>query len=179
MGKKNVSLKKITEFLEDHHDETLQKTRHLQDILIHLQYEGKPSFGKNLKQAREVLRFFEHEVSDHMGEEEKILFPFLQAHVPKLEPLISLLCSEHRTFKKNLGCFKFLLAELAKSKSDMNRSKIMEKVKETGNHLTYLLQSHLEEESEILYRAADRELRKDEKRELASKISCCGTGGGD
>lgn len=162
---------RIAELLEDHHTETLQKADHLREIIIRLRYEGKLSLGKNLTRAKETLRFFGQEMSEHMAEEEKTLFPFLETHVPKLEPLILLLRSEHQDFRRNVACFKLLLSELERAKDDLERGRTIEKLKEIGMYLIYLLQSHLQEESEILYRAAEQGLRADEKRELIRQLS--------
>lgn len=160
---------KIIEVVEGDHVKILQKARRFQDALTHLQYEGKASWGKNLRRAHELSRFLSHEVNGHMGEEERIVFPFLQSHIPKLESLISLLCMEHQDFRENLTSFKSLLETLAKKDAGQN-GKLMKKLGEKGMYLIYLLQGHLQEESGILYKVADRELRGDEKREIIKKL---------
>lgn len=161
---------RITRLLENHHEETLRKADHLKEILIHLQYEGKPSLGKNLRKAGEILEFFQGEVNKHMEEEERILFPFLETHLPRLESLISLLRSEHQNFKRHASCFNFLLDRLEGEKDELEREKLIEKLRETGMYLVYLLQGHLQEESEILYRAAEQQLKSDEKKKLAKQL---------
>lgn len=145
---------------------TLHKLDELQELLLHLRYEGKHLLGKNLKRGEEVSSFFEGELSRHMALEEEVLFPFLKNHLPRLEPLILLLTSEHEEFKRCLRTFRFWLKELSQNKNPLSQGRILEEVKESGTYLTYLLESHLQEESGILYRVADEELRPGEKREL-------------
>lgn len=163
--------KKIIDLVEGDSGETIEETRRLQRILTNLCYEGKPSLGRNLKQARQALALFSRDLMEHMDFEEKVTFPYLGTHVPKLELLISLLCSEHDEFRRNLRSLDFWLKELAEKEDGRNRMTVLEKVKELGTFLAYLLQNHLLEESEILYRVADQELRPDEKRQLVKRIN--------
>jgi len=167
---KTGASKKLVEIIEGDTEDTLQKIEELREILVNLRYEGRHRLGKNLKEADEVLAFFKGELADHVDLEEKVIFPFVKSHVPKLEALILMLCSEHEEFRRNLRSFEFWLDELAKGKVNLDHGRLMEKVRETGNYLTYLLQNHLQEESEILYRVADQELRSDEKRELERRV---------
>jgi len=169
VAQKRKIAREIVDVVEGDYRETLQKARHFQVVLTHLQYEGKASWGRNIQRARELSRFLSQEVNGHMGEEERTVFPFLQSHIPKLESLISLLCLEHQDFKKNLISFQSLLETLAKKRSGA-RGRLMGKLKEKGMYLIYLLQGHLLEESGILYKVAERELRRDEKRELIRRI---------
>ena len=167
---KTKAPKKLAELLEGEETGTLQKIERLQEILVNLRYEGRHRLGKNLKEADEVLAFFNGELAEHVELEEKVIFPFVKSHVPKLEALILMLSSEHEEFRRNLRSFEFWLGELAKEKANLDYGRLIEKVRETGNYLTYLLQNHLQEESEILYRVADQEFRSGEKRELVRRI---------
>lgn len=162
--------KSLAEMIEGEGEDTLEKIHVLQDILVNLRYEGRHRLGKNLKEADEVLAFFNGELTEHVHLEEEVIFPFIKSHIPRLETLILMLCSEHEEFRRNLRSFKFWLGEVAKGKSNLDHGKLIEKVRETGNYLTYLLQNHLQEESEILYRVADQELRSKEKKELCSRV---------
>lgn len=170
MGRKGKGLSRLEALLGEDHIETLAKAGHLQKILLHLQYEGKAARGKNLKQIDAVLRFFKHEVNGHMREEEKVIFPYLRRHVPRLEPLLSLLVSEHREFRRKIRILAFLGTRLAGPNLHFDGTRAIEKLKETGNYLVCLLKGHLQEESEILYRVADRELRVNEKERLVKKV---------
>ena len=167
--KKKEALELVRE-LERGHDETFQKTNQFYNLLIHLRYEGKASLGKNIHEAGEVLNFFKGQHSEHMELEEDVIFPFLKTHVPKLEPVIHLLHAEHQDFKRNLKTFEHLLEELVKEKYDLNSQYILEKIRDTGTYLIYLLRSHNQSESDSVYKVIDQELHTDEKRELCNQI---------
>lgn len=164
----------LAALLERDDNLVIQKTKGLQNALIHLRFEGKASLGKNLRKISDILRFFNRDVDKHMREEEKALFPYLQNHLPKLGSLISLLQSEHREVRRNMKCFHFLLGQLIRNRKSLHlNGEIIENLKETGSYLTCLLQGHLMEESEILYRAADHGLHPIEKENLVRKIKKC------
>ena len=154
------------ETLEQSHGEILEQTARLDRLLTNLRYEGKPSFGKNLREAGQVSAFFEKRLMPHMRLEEKILFPFLEAHLPKLESFIHLLEWEHEDFRRTFGGFKLDLKKLTKGKREDGRSAFIE----TGVYLLYLLKHHLEAENLGLYRVIKKELRPGEKKKLAQTL---------
>lgn len=162
---------KILDFIEEDDAEALQRADRFEQVLTNLRYEGKPSFGKNLRQAHELLDFFNKELIEHVTQEEEVVFPFLKSHLPKLEPFTLLLESEHEDFRKNLEGFKFLLEEVRKEKSDCERIKLIEKIQSQGTYLIYLLRNHIRTEREVIYKLAQQELRPDEKGELARQVS--------
>lgn len=168
MGK--LTRTNIADLLEDEHEQTLEKTDLLQEILTNFRYEGRLSFGKNLKAARGVLRFFKKEVVEHIDLEERVLFPFLKTHFPKLDTAVHLLRAEHEDFRANLRAFELELRKLSGNRKDMNRGKIVDRIRETGIYLIYLLRSHLRTESKSLYKVIDREIRQDEKKKLQNRV---------
>ena len=56
MQNKKIS-SELVQCLEESHQETLRRTDWFYEILLKLRYEGKPSLGKNLRDAGEVLKF--------------------------------------------------------------------------------------------------------------------------
>ena len=150
--------------------ESLERAERLQEILRNLRYEGKASLGRNLREAEEVRGFFNEELNHYVRFEEEVVFPFLKTHLPRLEPMIWFLQAEHQDFRLNLETFKTRLEELAGSKNEMARLRVLEKIQETGTYLIYLLRNHVRAENEYLYRVADRELRSEEKNRLIRQI---------
>ena len=171
--KKKISVSLVRD-LEQTHSETLEKADRFYEILIKLRYEGKVSLGKNCRDAKEVLKFFSGEHHQHMECEERIIFPFLKTHVPKLESIIHLLLAEHRDFKRNLLIFEHSIHELDKGKNDSERATILEKIKEVGTYLIYLLKSHNQFESASVYKVIDQELHPDEVEEIEKQIRRAG-----
>ncbi|MBI4394882.1 MAG: hemerythrin domain-containing protein [Candidatus Omnitrophica bacterium] len=170
MGQKQAHLNTIAEFLEEDHEEILQRTNRLNDILTNLRYEGKPSLGKNLKEVRETIQFFNQEVIQHVKLEDETIFPFLETHIPKLESVIHLLHAEHEGFKRNLKSFESLVKELEKNSSEPNHGKTLEKIRELGTYLVYSIRNHMQAEDESVYKLIDQELRPNEKQELMKRM---------
>jgi hemerythrin-like domain-containing protein len=170
MEKRKITAERIVAFLEEEHAHALDKTNRLHDVLTNLRYEGKPSFGKNVQAVDKLISFFDQKLVDHVHLEEKIIFPFLEIHVPKLESVIHLLRSEHQDFRRNLESFKVHFAKLSAQKNDNGRGSVIEKLQEVGTYLIYLLRNHIQAERESIYRMINRELRSDEKKELAKQM---------
>ena len=170
LTQKKKSSERVLRIFTEVHRDVLQETNRLYDALTKLRYEGRPSLGRNLKGARKALEFFNQDLSQHVKLEEEILFPFLETHVPKLESVIHLLQAEHRDFKKNLENFEFLLRQFVKRKCKPNCGDVIEKIREIGIYLVYLLRSHAQAESESVYKVIDRELRSDERERLKKQI---------
>ncbi|MBI4431841.1 MAG: hemerythrin domain-containing protein [Candidatus Omnitrophica bacterium] len=153
------------------HEQLKEQTDRLNTVLINLRYEGKTNLGKNLKEVWGILFFFEKEVCLHVEAEEKLLFPFLQAHVPRLEPLINLFHSEHEDFKRNLKRFRLAMEELCGENGDHHRAKRIDNVREIGTYLIYLLRQHMAAEEESIYKAVLHELHQGEREELEKLIA--------
>ena len=165
-----MAKKETISFLRESHDDALENADRLHDLVTNLRYEGKFSVGKRLREVRKIIEFFNRELLKHVELEEEVIFPFLEAHIPKLESIINLLHAEHEDFKLNLENFQFQLLALLKAKNDAERAKVIEKVREKGTYLTYLLRSHIHEENASVYQAIEQQLRQNEKKELERKI---------
>lgn len=152
------------------HRDLLAQTDRLNDVLINLQYEGKTKLGKNLKEIWDVLCFFEKEVDVHVGTEEACLFPFISTHVPRLDPLVQLFHAEHEDFRKNLRIFRLAMEDLCSDRSEENKILFVDRVREIGTYLVYLLRQHLKAENESLYKAINEELHEEERLELDKLI---------
>ena len=170
MVKKKITSRIVSEVLEGDAEETLKRLESFQKNVTHLRYEGKASFGKNLKRVCEMLEFFNDELIQHLKHEEEIIFPFLETHVPKLEPIIHLLQAEHEDFRRSLGSFEDCFEELLNQKNGAHRGKVTERLQELGTYLIYLLRNHIQAEEESVHRVIDRELSAREKKELENKI---------
>lgn len=166
MTRKFLAGKAVKRFFKEDHADIDRKTHLLQDLLTNLCYEGKAAFGKNLKELNHVLEFFDGDVIRHVEFEEKVLFPFLKVHIPKLESVLNLLSSEHETFKNHLSDFKFYLTVVSKMESQSERSKMIEKIRETGTYLIFLLRNHVRTEEKSVYEVLMHELRPVEGNEI-------------
>ena len=167
---KNVNMRSRSIFaiLERDHKKTFQNLNRFYEVLKNLRFEGKQNLGKNISEIQEFVSYFKREIEAHMREEEKILFPFLETHVPRLEPMICLLLSEHEDFRNCLNQLRFSLSEFRKTGSD--KARLIHGLNEQGTYLVCLLRGHMWLETQSLYRAADRELHRSEKKQLIERI---------
>ncbi|MBI1978361.1 MAG: hemerythrin domain-containing protein [Candidatus Omnitrophica bacterium] len=156
--------------LEDVHTDVSHEVERLEEAVHNLQFEGKASLGRNLKQIRATLHFFSSSLAKHIELEEKVLFPFLGSHIPKLEPVIHLLIAEHEDFKRNYEDLGLFLDSLSDQTSETDRGKMIKKIQETGTYVVYLLKNHLRVEDRGVYGVAEEELRGEEKKELEGAI---------
>ena len=145
-----------------------QKLDQFYEVLRKLRYEGKPALGKNIAKTIELVDHFKRELHGHMRDEEKILFPFLKTHIPRLEPMVYLLLSEHEDFRNSLKCLKASLSEF-KSRESVKPGAI-DKICEQGTYLICFLRSHMWVESHRLYKPADKEVHLSEKWKLTRLI---------
>lgn len=152
--------------LEKDHKAIFENINRFCDVLEKLRYEGKNGLGKNLADAGRLVAYLRREIISHMLEEEKTLFPFICAHIPRLEPMVCLLLSEHDDFRR---CAK----DLKRSVQACRRSRSAESIQtlcQRGTYAACLLRNHMWCESHSLYKAAAGELRKDEKRKVLKLI---------
>lgn len=168
---RKTELGRVEVLLHFNHEETVKKTGQLIQDLNHIHYEGRASFQKNLRRIRDAMHFFDGEIMHHLELEEETLFPYLETHVPKLYSAIRFLQAEHEAFRGNLKVFRFFVRELSRQKKDEERARTIDRLKETGTYLAYLLRHHIEAEEKSIYRSAERELRLSEKRELKNRVA--------
>ncbi len=154
--------------LERDHRATFQKLNQFYDALNRLRYEGRMTLGRNMAEIHDLVAYFKRELCGHMKDEEKTLFPFVSSHIPRLEPMVYLLLSEHEDFKSNLQSLEKSIREFKRKK--FLKQSALDSISEKGTYLICLLRSHMWVESCSLYRAVDKELRSDEKRSLIKRI---------
>lgn len=143
-----------------------KKLNDLYDVLQRLRYEGKIQTGKNSRELSRLLVFFKEDLIAHIREEEKVLFPFLKTHIPKLEPVIRLLLSEHEDCRETL---KELLRSYHQFETSRGRKPgVVHQIYEQGIYFICLVRSHLWVESQNLYKVADRELHVAEKKRIVA-----------
>ena len=151
----------------------LKEIKRLEHVLRDLHFEGKPRFGRNLRETMETIEDLERPLARRFQIEEKKVFPFLRRHVPKLTPVLAMLEAERRGFRARIKNLKGSVRRLAKSTSSRERGRMTHKLREEGTYLLYFLKSHLDLEAATLYRVVSRDLRDDEKRELKGLERMC------
>lgn len=141
----------------------------LEEALQHLRYEGKVNIGKNINTVDVKLKTLKEKVLPHIKTEETV-FSFLSVHVPKLDPLMRLLKAEHEEIKVDIEVLEYLLKETVHEKQESKRNQNIEKLKEKGMYLVYLLRNHLRAEHDSIYPVIQTELHDEERKELWSRL---------
>ncbi len=131
-----------------------------------LQYEGKMFLGKNTKAIEKVVTFLRGKMFEHIQLDEKVVFPYIQKHIPKLEPMLCFLRAERNEFKLNLENFEYLFKQLKSEKNGLRQQKIIDQLKEKGVYLICLIRNHIQIEIESVYKPIESQLHQDEKKAL-------------
>ena len=166
-----VNANGVVPLLEETYTEALCKADRLCEVLTKLRYEGKFLFGKNLREVRSVLKYFDQKLSSRMKLEERLLFSFLEIHVPKLAPALHLLCSEREDFRKNLRKLHTLLKKLTRTRTNHDYGEAVDRVVETGTYLVYLVRHHIGLERKSVEKAIREELREEEQAALDRQLA--------
>ena len=159
--------------LQLRHQNVMQKVDQLYEAVNNLVYEGRTSFGKNIIKIEEGIEYFREKLFPHMDFDETVIFPFIERHIPKYEQTIRFLIAEHRELRDNFESFESLCKKLKERKSDINRQKIIDKLRDKGIYLFCVIRNHLQGENESIYKAAQEQLNESEKKELLSKVRAC------
>lgn len=170
MSHEILGLKNMAEFLETDHTEILEKIDQLKGAMVNLRFEGKVSYGKNLKVVEELLTILDSKFLKRLQLMEGILYPFIESHIPKLDPVLRLLKAENKELKVNLEVMIFLLDQIKAEKIDMNQAKFIEQLKDKVTYLMYLLHNHFEVEAASVYKVIKEDLHEDEKDLLLKKM---------
>jgi hypothetical protein len=103
--------------------------------------------------------------------EERILFPLIERHIPKLSSLLKVLHGEHAEFRqllRRLGRKTRLLMNGARPSA---RTELLDQVYEDGLYFIYLMRNHFQAEANGVYREAKRILKPKERVKLADAVS--------
>jgi len=160
----------VSQFFKETYSPLLQQGQKLEAVLTHLRFEGKPMRGKNLKEACRVVDFFTAALPRQFEFEEQVLYPFLDAHIPKLNPITSILKAEHENFRNTLGRFKYDLWACGENDDPIRLEGTIQKVRESGIYLIYLLHDRMRANQQALYETMERELHSDEKKEIIQRF---------
>ncbi|MBI5150295.1 MAG: hemerythrin domain-containing protein [Candidatus Omnitrophica bacterium] len=144
----------------------LQKLDRLDEAIKNLQYESKRFSRKNMKEIQGVVNYLQNRLFEHVTLDEEVVFPFLERHIPRLEPLLCFLRAERGEFKLSLENFEMLFQKLKDEQNVLRQYKIFEQLKEKGIYVTHLVRHHIQIEMESVYNMVDRQLHEDEKNEL-------------
>ena len=146
------------------HNDVLGKLDSLDESINNLQYEGKVYFGKNSKAIEKNVNFLKKKLFYHIALDEKVIFPFLETHIPKLSPLLFFLRAERNEVKLSLDNFEKLFQKITAETDSFIRQRIILQLKEKGIYIVCLMRNHIQMEIESVYKPVDQQLHVEEKR---------------
>ena len=161
-------MKSFSDFFNCEEKEILDKTDEFHQVLTHLRYEGKVSSGKNVKASLKAVRELGKIIQRHRNLQEKIIFPFLETHIPRQESVIHFLRTDHRDIQKSLLELEMSLRRFLKNSHEGVQNGILQ---EMGVYFISFLRHHIGFENKGIHQAMRKELRKDEKLEVKRKIN--------
>ncbi len=148
----------------------LSKLEQLEKALLGLQYEGKVSSSNHIKKIEEIVCFLRKKYQEHTKLDEKIIFPFLSKHVPRLYPTLQFLKMESQDFQGIFEIFDKVLSEFKGKNKILLRNSIIEQVRDKGIYLVCLIKNHIHLEEKSVYRAIFQELHQEERNLLQEEI---------
>lgn len=160
----------LRQFLNEAQQDILSKADYFSQLLIRLRYEGKVSFGRNLREIKTTVRFFKNCFKQYVRLKENVIYPFLISHVPKFEPVIFLLLSECRDLGSKLKQLDVFSRQTAALQANSERLKQLGQLESAGLYFIFLLKHHLLSEAESIYKLAFEMLDPGELALLAAAV---------
>lgn len=156
----------IKTFWKNASKEAKHQADQLEATVVNLRFEGKVHFGKNIKSVMSSVKSLEHWIKLFFDVQDRIVFRFLKSHIPKTESMLSFFQSEHNQLKQGLVNIDEAVELVAKTKSPVNRTRIIAELKDRGVYLSCLLRKEIEVECESIHRMISQELKPDERGDL-------------
>lgn len=151
---------------EQAHQSASELMEQFNDVLINVSLPRRAGDLTDLKNLQNTITRLEREILPHLETEEQNLYPYLAAHVPKLEAVVKYLTAEHADIRERFLEICNLLDELSGSSGQLNREKIILKLQQTGTYLVFLFRNHLRAEREGLIGVAQETLKIEEQTEV-------------
>ncbi len=165
----------IRVFLEKNQVIILQKANQLLNCSQSLPYVGKACLEVNLQKLCKMAEEIKNKLLLYIRLDEKIVFPFFEAHIPRLSPLIHIFQEENKEIKKSLRKINQTLKSIYSAENAKEQKLCIESVGEKIAFFYYLIQSHFEIEKKSLYMCIDQELHSDEQSLLFRNLNNCGS----
>ena len=157
--------------LQEIHGDILNKADELYAAVSGLQCEGKISLERNLLKIQRVMDFLKEKLLPHIELDEEVVFPFLERHIPKLDPMLRFLRSEHSEIRSNLAELEVLISKMRQQRAAVRRNRIITQIKEQGTYLYCLMRNHIQTETESVYKELNKRLDTGEKKKLLEEYT--------
>lgn len=165
MGAASIPEENFTDTCLEKQGKAFRSLEDLQEMISSLRFQGKVSLQPSMKKLAAILQ----SLSLCSCLEEKVLFPYAEVHLPKLQTLRFLYRAEEKDMLRNVRQLKHLAGKFLKTKDALKRQSLLEEIEQAGIYSLCLFKTHLQAEAN-LYHTLDTDLRNDEKAELWERI---------
>ncbi len=159
----------ILALFEKEQQVVLQKLDEIDGAINNLKYKGKIFRGRNMKTIEKNVKCLKSKLSQHIAIDEKVIFPFLKKHIPKLEPLLYFLRAERKEFESSLKNFETLFEKLKDEEGGCIKGDTIRQLNEKGLYVICIMRNHIQMETQSVYKPIGRHLRPEEKKDLLRK----------
>lgn len=168
--RKLEKIKNFTDVFSEERHHVFNKLDKLHEFLKKLKYEGKRYRQSNIRTIERILSTLKETYLTHKQIDEEIIFPFLERHIPRLDPVLSLLTVECTEFYNIVSDCEALLKEFHKSEKQEAQMNALDRLSEKGIYAIVLIRNHIQMEIESVYKVIDKELSQSEKKQLIEAL---------
>jgi hemerythrin-like domain-containing protein len=136
--------------LEQDHELVLDRMQTLKEILGCLMQPSGINAPQVFGRLRELSDFFSTQLTIHMDEEEKTLFPLLEKCSPEQSPVVKQLREEHEMFRRKMAEFESSLA-VAQDLQDRPPAVVLRDLLIDASELWELLDKHAHTETKAVH----------------------------
>ena len=147
-----------------------RKLEELKTALTNLRFESKVHRGKNVGTAARSAAFLNDQWLRCLEFEEDVLFPFVEARVPKLNVLLSHLQIDHIEQRKNVLQLVQKLDHLKTSEAD-DLVQDIESCFASGMYVICFIRNHIFIKNNLFYKTVTRNLKDSDEKEFHQLLS--------
>ena len=162
--------KRFSDVFGNEQKNVFKKLDQFHELLKKLKYEGKRFQPRNIRTAEGILHALKNSYAVHKKIDDDIIFPFLDRHIPRINPFLRLLTAERSEFFNILRDCEGLLQEFKNSRRPSTQSGILDRLSDKGIYAIVLIRNHIQMEMENVYKVIDEELRPVEKDRLVASL---------
>ena len=142
----------------------------LQNVITGFRFEGGYVSQRNEDEVLQFLDGLARTLKEQFDLEEGVVFPYADRHVPQVKTLSVIMRSEHENVLNNLNKFKEAVRDLCKKRGQKAGCERIQKVRETGTYLIYLVRDRLIAKNDLFYKMLFDFLTQEEQKDLAGRV---------
>lgn len=148
----------------------LHQINDLQNVVTSFRFEGGYVSQRNEDRVFQFLDGLAKALGERFDLEEGVVFPYADRHVPQVKALSVIMRSEHENVLSNLKKFKAAVRDLCKKCDQKAGCENIQKVRERGIYLVYLMRDRLIAKNDLFYKMLFDSLKQEERKDLAGRV---------